>query len=96
MINHLVNQSIKSSDASLPPEVAPKGMATADGSSPLPIHTLPPCPLQPMSPRSPLTHVLLYLIFPSSKWPSPPIGTLNTTLDTCPCNDGKYARNKEW
>ncbi len=40
-----VNQSINSSDASLPPEASPKGVATANGSPPLPIHALPFCPL---------------------------------------------------
>ncbi len=74
-----INQSINSSDASLPPEASPRGVATADGPPPLPIHTLPPCSLQPISPHSPLTQVLLHPTFPSSKWPSPPPRTLNIT-----------------
>ncbi len=74
-----INQSTNSSDASLPPEASPKGVATADGSPPLPIHALPSCPLQPISPHSPLPHILLHPIFPSSKGSSPPIRTLSTT-----------------
>ncbi len=60
-----INQSVNSSDTLLPPEASPKGVATAVRSPPLPIHTLPPCPLQPISPHSPLTHVLLHPTFPS-------------------------------
>ncbi len=74
-----ITQSVNSSDALLPPEASPKGVAMVDGSPPLPIHTLPPCPFQLISPHSPLTHIRLHPIFPFSKWPSPPIRTLNIT-----------------
>ncbi len=47
-----INQSSNSSDASLPSEASSKGVVTADGSPPLPIHTLPACPFQPISPHS--------------------------------------------
>ncbi len=70
-------KSVNSSNASLLLEVFPKGVA--DRSLPLPIHALPPYPLQPISPHSRLTHILLHPDFPSSKWPSPPICTLITT-----------------
>ncbi len=39
------NQSINITDASLPPEASPKGMATADRFPPLPIHAFPSRPL---------------------------------------------------
>ncbi len=68
-------QSQGSSNASPPPKTSPRRVATAEGPSPLPVHTLPPCLLQTIS----LTHVLLHPIFPSPKWPSPPTRTLNTT-----------------
>ncbi len=74
-----INQSIDCSDDSFPPEASPKGVAMEDRSPPLPIHALPSCPLQPISPHSPLIHIHLHPIFLSSKWPSPPIRTLNTT-----------------
>ncbi len=54
-------------------------MATANESPPSPIHTLPPCSFHPISPHSPLTHVLFHLIFLSPKCPSPPIRTLIIT-----------------
>ncbi len=73
-----INQSIALTPRSL--RKRPHGgVATADGSPPLPIHALVSCPLQPISLHSPLTHILLHPIFPSSKLPHPPIRTLNTT-----------------
>ncbi len=75
---HFISDSISQSIA-LTPRSSPKGMATADDSPPLPIHALPSCPLQPISPHSPLTHILLHPIFPFSKGPSPPIRTISTT-----------------
>ncbi len=74
---NLINQSIALTPRSLQKRPQ-RGVAMAVGSPSLPIHTLPSCPLQPISPYFPLTHIL-HPIFPSSKRPSPPIRTLNTT-----------------
>ncbi len=61
------------------PGTSPMGVATAELSPGLPVQALSSCPLQPISPHSPLTHILFHPIFQSYKRPSPPIHTLNTT-----------------